>query len=168
MCIRDSSRPIFDNIKQPITVACDVEDPHLGIYVQHLLILEIIVAEEALQYANGQPLHSDHAQTTGSTPNASNPDQRLAELSPMLAARSSVPPSVNPEAQHNDSELTPQVSHGSGKGNNSRVVGVPTGAARVLRMQFRLSITERSGLGISWDDEVPPTYQDVRLSLIHI
>lgn len=42
------------------------------------------------------------------------------------------------------------------------MTGVPTGAARVLRMQFKLPITERSGLGIAWDDEVPPTYEDVR------
>lgn len=40
--------------------------------------------------------------------------------------------------------------------------GVPTGAARVLRMQFKLPLVERSGLGIAWDDEVPPTYEDVR------
>lgn len=32
----------------------------------------------------------------------------------------------------------------------------------MLRMQFKLPITERSGLGIAWDDEVPPTYEDVR------
>ncbi|KAK9366696.1 hypothetical protein V1509DRAFT_628802 [Lipomyces kononenkoae] len=37
----------------------------------------------------------------------------------------------------------------------------PTGAARILRMQFSVEITERGGLGISWDDEVPPTYDDV-------
>lgn len=41
---------------------------------------------------------------------------------------------------------------------------VPTGAARVLRMQFKVPMTERSGLGIAWDDEVPPTYADVPLS----
>ena len=39
-----------------------------------------------------------------------------------------------------------------------------TGAARVLRMQFRLSVTERSGLGISWDEEMPPVYHDVPAS----
>lgn len=37
----------------------------------------------------------------------------------------------------------------------------PTGAARVLRMQFQLLVTERSGLGISWDEEMPPVYNDV-------
>ncbi|KAI5287522.1 hypothetical protein KEM52_001555 [Ascosphaera acerosa] len=37
----------------------------------------------------------------------------------------------------------------------------PTGAARVLRMLFHLNVTERSGLGISWDEEMPPVYADV-------
>lgn len=37
----------------------------------------------------------------------------------------------------------------------------PTGAARVLRMQFALNVTERAGMGISWDEEMPPTYEDV-------
>ncbi|KAK9324966.1 hypothetical protein V1517DRAFT_12219 [Lipomyces orientalis] len=40
----------------------------------------------------------------------------------------------------------------------------PTGAARILRMQFAVEIAERGGLGISWDDEVPPTYDDVPIS----
>lgn len=40
----------------------------------------------------------------------------------------------------------------------------PTGAARVLRMQFHLHVTERSGLGISWDEEMPPMYEDVPAS----
>lgn len=37
----------------------------------------------------------------------------------------------------------------------------PTGAARVLRMQFGLIVTERAGMGISWDEEMPPVYEDV-------
>lgn len=37
----------------------------------------------------------------------------------------------------------------------------PTGAARVLRTQFSLHVTERSGMGIAWDDEQPPMYEDV-------
>ncbi|KAK2754547.1 hypothetical protein FQN54_006948 [Arachnomyces sp. PD_36] len=40
----------------------------------------------------------------------------------------------------------------------------PTGAARVLRMQFHLHVTERPGLGISWDEEMPPVYGDVPAS----
>ena len=38
---------------------------------------------------------------------------------------------------------------------------IPTGSARVLRMQFKTIVTERAGLGISWDEEMPPMYEDV-------
>ncbi|KAI3336967.1 hypothetical protein HD806DRAFT_475297 [Xylariaceae sp. AK1471] len=37
----------------------------------------------------------------------------------------------------------------------------PTGIARILRMNFGVIITERAGLGVSWDNEAPPIYQDV-------
>ena len=40
----------------------------------------------------------------------------------------------------------------------------PTGGARVLRAQFALIVTERAGLGISWDEEQPPMYEDVPAS----
>lgn len=40
----------------------------------------------------------------------------------------------------------------------------PTGSARVLRMQFSLVVTERLGMGISWDEEQPPMYEDVPVS----
>ncbi|KAJ5893445.1 hypothetical protein N7495_005136 [Penicillium taxi] len=46
---------------------------------------------------------------------------------------------------------------------NTRLI-TPTGAARVLRMQFNLNVTERSGLGISWDEEMPPVYENVPAS----
>lgn len=46
---------------------------------------------------------------------------------------------------------------------NTRLI-TATGAARVLRMQFNLHVTERSGLGISWDEEMPPVYEDVPAS----
>jgi hypothetical protein len=46
---------------------------------------------------------------------------------------------------------------------NTRLI-TPTGAARVLRMQFHLHVTERAGLGISWDEEMPPVYEDVPAS----
>lgn len=38
---------------------------------------------------------------------------------------------------------------------------IPTGSARVLRMQFKVTLTERAGMGISWDEEMPPMYEDV-------
>jgi len=40
----------------------------------------------------------------------------------------------------------------------------PTGAARVLRMQFNVIVTDRGGMGISWDEEMPPMYEDVPAS----
>ncbi|KAK8220016.1 Endocytosis regulator [Zalaria obscura] len=40
----------------------------------------------------------------------------------------------------------------------------PTGAARVLRTTFNVTVTERSGMGIAWDDEQPPMYEDVPAS----
>lgn len=43
----------------------------------------------------------------------------------------------------------------------------PTGSARVLRTQFNVNLTERSGMGISWDDEMPPLYEDVPASPPH-
>jgi hypothetical protein len=45
--------------------------------------------------------------------------------------------------------------------------GTPTGAARVLRTQFALNVTERAGMGIAWDDEQPPMYDDVPASPPH-
>lgn len=36
-----------------------------------------------------------------------------------------------------------------------------TGSARVLRMSFSQLLTERMGMGISWDEEQPPVYEDV-------
>ncbi|QPG95504.1 hypothetical protein C2857_000989 [Epichloe festucae Fl1] len=36
-----------------------------------------------------------------------------------------------------------------------------TGTGRILRMHFAVSMTEYPGLGVSWDNEAPPVYQDV-------
>ena len=38
---------------------------------------------------------------------------------------------------------------------------LPTGNARVLRTSFPILVTERGGMGISWDEEIPPKYEDV-------
>jgi len=43
----------------------------------------------------------------------------------------------------------------------------PTGAARILRAQFPLTLTQRPGLGVAWDEETPPVYQDVPPSPPH-
>lgn len=46
-----------------------------------------------------------------------------------------------------------------GLGKNS--LSIPTGTARVLRANYDLTVTERCGLGVSWDEEVPPTYDTI-------
>lgn len=97
------------------TISCDIDDPELGVYVSHVLVVEVIVAEEIVQA---------------------------------------------PKGPRGDA-LTPVTSMGSVTSNSGSSVGVPTGSARVLRMQFKVNVTQRSGLGIAWDDEVPPIYEDV-------
>ena len=39
-----------------------------------------------------------------------------------------------------------------------------TGSARVLRMAYTIVVTERAGMGISWDEEMPPMYEEVPAS----
>lgn len=115
--------------------SCDIEDPNEGIFVSHVLVVELVVAEEAVSTKKKK----------SKTAKALAP----AGLEPVTSQTST----VSTDSSYNvvsDSTTSPQV------------VGTPTGAARVLRMQFKLVMTERSGLGISWDDEVPPTYDDVR------
>ncbi|QHS76402.1 Ldb19p [Saccharomyces paradoxus] len=164
--------PTTSNKKSSINVACDIQDPNLGLYVSHILAVEIVVAEETLQYANGQPIRKPNSknkkETNSGTMNVHNPDQRLAELSPMFANRNTPkvrrmePEDITPVNSNKSNHSINKEKAANGT-NNSNIVSVPTGAARVLRMQFRLTITERSGLGISWDEEVPPIYQDVKL-----
>lgn len=48
--------------------------------------------------------------------------------------------------------------------NRNTSLITPTGAARILRMQFGINVTERAGMGISWDEEMPPVYEDVPAS----
>ncbi|CCC71709.1 hypothetical protein NCAS_0I00410 [Naumovozyma castellii] len=171
-----TSKPHINSHKQDANISCDIQDPNLGIYVNHILAVEIVVAEETLQYSNGQPIRSKSRsdKSKNSSNSGSSADQRLAELSPMFANRNA--PRTRPVSNNSITPVNSRTTNGeTSSGNNdennsenaglpinsSKVVSVPTGAARVLRMQFRLNVTERSGLGISWDEEVPPIYQDV-------
>ncbi|KAG7662014.1 LDB19 [[Candida] subhashii] len=117
------------------TIACDIDDPTLGVHVEHTLVAEAIVAEEII--------HNIERTRKGS-------------ISSRTASYNKPPPSADSGSSSGTSGQQQQQAQGQSQ------MGVPTGAARVLRMQFKLQITERSGLGIAWDDEVPPTYEDVR------
>lgn len=57
-----------------------------------------------------------------------------------------------------------QTSHKDDLRSDQNINATPTGIMRVLRMLVNIMVAERSGLGISWDDEVPPTYENVRYS----
>ncbi len=39
-----------------VKMVCDIEDPILGLYVSHILSLEIVIAEEIIQNQNGTPI----------------------------------------------------------------------------------------------------------------
>ncbi|CEP23016.1 unnamed protein product [Cyberlindnera jadinii] len=133
------------------TISCDIDDPVLGIYCSHVLIVEVVIAEEVLQNSSSASLTTSTSHTESLRREGNRPDQRLAELSPVFANH--VKPTKTEPANTSRKPEDPS--------SINAVVGVPTGSARVLRMQFKLNITERSGLGIAWDDEVPPMYEDV-------
>ncbi|SMN20035.1 similar to Saccharomyces cerevisiae YOR322C LDB19 Protein involved in regulating the endocytosis of plasma membrane proteins by recruiting the ubiquitin ligase Rsp5p to its target [Maudiozyma saulgeensis] len=161
-----TAKPIPPQTKPHINLSCDIQDLELGIYVNHILAVEIVVAEETLQYTNGQPISKTPKNASTTSTSVARDDQRLVELSFMLANQTAW---KGRPVEEDGSSLSPHPSDNNSSPKsktetniNSKVVSVPTGAARVLRMQFRLNVTERSGLGISWDEEVPPIYQDVK------
>lgn len=129
---------LVDGLRNGANVSCDIEDPTLGVYVNHTLIVEVIVAEELLHSVVKKGKRSDS----------------FSNLVPVSSNQSASTPPRTPVSGPASARNSPHPS--------SQQTGVPTGAARVLRMQFKLPLTERSGLGIAWDDEVPPTYEDVR------
>ncbi|CCE83000.1 Piso0_002773 [Millerozyma farinosa CBS 7064] len=124
---------IESGLEHNANVTCDINDPTLGIYVNHTLVVEAVVAEEIIQNHEKRGEKKANPKSTSTNP-----------LSPQSSAGS--------------------MQNAAGSSNNppTSTVGVSTGAARVLRMQFNIKLTERSGLGIAWDDEVPPTYEDIR------
>ena len=132
-----------NDFKNGANISCDIDDPTLGVFVTHTLIVEVVVAEELVHHVDRK--NSNHL----------NPTSSRDSVNPRRGASSnSVPNNQSPNLAPTSSNSAPN--------NNTQLSGVPTGAARVLRMQFKLPFTERSGLGIAWDDEVPPTYEDVR------
>ena len=187
---------------QPVTLACNMRDPNLGIYVSHILAVEMVVAEETLQYSDGSAVvNGSNSNSATVSPSDEERESRLAEVSPMFATRtpkirtmfesatSSTGSSANRttrgtsssnnttngtndvdgnNSNSNSNNYTNRntndtgINSKTGRQNTPSVVFAPTGAARVLRMQFKLNFTERSGLGVSWDDEVPPLYEEVR------
>lgn len=145
--------PLFDPstyLEAGANCSCDIEDPKLGIYVNHNLIVEAVVAEEVVQTSTASKVSPSTKPVTGSS-------QAETSLTPH-----SVPldTSSSRNSRH-DGGTGPDSAHGNRGDMANHISGIPTGVARVLRMQFKIVFTERSGLGVSWDDEVPPTYTAV-------
>lgn len=122
---------IESGLEHNANVTCDINDPTIGIYVSHTLVVEAVVAEEIIQNHEKREKKSNAKHT---------PTNTLSPQSSIGSMQNVTGLSTNP---------------------STNTIGVSTGAARVLRMQFKIILTERSGLGIAWDDEVPPTYEDI-------
>ncbi len=139
--------PLFDPatyLEADSNCSCDISDPELGIYVNHNLIVEAVVAEELVQ--NSTSLKGG----------------RFGSSDSQLASESvSGPETASRTLEIHDGGTGPDSMRGNRQDYANQTSGIPTGVARVLRMQFKVVLTERSGLGVSWDDEVPPTYNAV-------
>ncbi|KAI5457775.1 hypothetical protein BGZ63DRAFT_427809 [Mariannaea sp. PMI_226] len=44
---------------------------------------------------------------------------------------------------------------------NKPQMATQTGTGRILRMHYSVVMTDHAGMGVSWDNEAPPVYQDV-------
>jgi hypothetical protein len=185
---------IYKDSNSGCNCSIDIEDPELGIYVTHNLILEVVVAEELMQSSlahsnqsavperfKNQATHvsanSTAAIVTGNISQSRmrpvNSNSNLNSNSNSSAASFSSTSSrgerlERPERRialteddFPDERVGPDPINGNKSDSYNNLQGVPTGVARVLRMQFKVILCERSGLGVAWDDEVPPTYHTV-------
>lgn len=135
--------------------SCDIADLETGVYVSHLLIMEATLAEEALQPINSM-----------------GPSGAYSSLLNGIKKKYYSSPYVQPMPSNIDADATSSTTSTSSSNNSSRnsstcgkparnYTVVPTGLTRLFRMKFKLIFTERSGFGISWDEEVPPQYNQV-------
>lgn len=187
-----------NNNNSECNCSIDVDDPDLGIYVTHNLILEVVVAEEMMQGSLASPnqiakarQHQSNSNAVGSSISSNStaaivtgnvhsqsrmrpPLQQTSDSTRSTVASTSM---TNNHTNNNssttasrttlseddfpDDRVGPQPLDGNKTDVINHTQGVPTGVARVLRMQFKVILSERSGLGVAWDDEVPPTYHAV-------
>lgn len=174
----------FEDENSGCNCSTDIDDPHSGINVTHNLILEVVVAEELMQSTMASANHavnrsrasqiSSNSQAAIVTGNISQTRMRSSVPSPSgssAAAASASDPLTEPrtgerrlgltEEDFPDHRVGPDPVTGNKTDKSNHQQGIPTGVARVLRMQFKVILSERSGLGVSWNDEVPPTYPSV-------
>lgn len=172
----------YDNGDSGCNCSIDVDDPELGIYVSHNLIIELVVAEELMQSTlagSNQAILSARSNTTHvsanstaaiATGNISQSRMRPSHSGANTGTRSSSNQqrqerqerrTTLSESDFPDDKVGPDSLGGNKSDANNHLQGLPTGVARVLRMQFKVILCERSGMGVAWSDEVPPTYHSV-------
>ena len=177
---------LYEDANSGCNCSTDVDDPELGISVTHNLILELVVAEEMMQStlasANQsakarQHQQQPHGHRSGNAGSSISSNSTAAIVTGNMNSQSrmrpvSSPTSTNTSAQTGtrttlseedfpDDRVGPEYATGNKTDVSNHMQGIPTGVARVLRMQFKVMLSERSGLGVAWDDEVPPTYHAV-------
>ncbi|CAK9435718.1 uncharacterized protein LODBEIA_P04380 [Lodderomyces beijingensis] len=163
----DTTKVGGSDFKNGANISCDIDDPNIGIFVNHTLIMEVVVAEELVHRVESSS-NSLHPVSSANTRGATLTNRRRSSSATGLAPVASNGSLHNPhQTQHSQQQQQHHQQQPSSpppppQQQQPQQMGSPTGAARVLRMQFKLPVTERSGLGIAWDDEVPPTYEDVR------
>lgn len=177
---------LYEDANSDCNCSTDVDDPELGISVTHNLILEIVVAEELMQStlasSNQSAKARQHQQQShghrspGNTGSSISSNSTAAIVTGNMNSQSRMRPVSSSTSSSNtqtgtrttlseedfpDDRVGPEYATGNKADVSNHMQGIPTGVARVLRMQFKVILSERSGLGVAWDDEVPPTYHAV-------
>lgn len=162
---------LYEQSNNDCNCSVDIDDDKLGIFVSHNLVLEVVVGEEVLNGTLYQPKGTSQTPKSEVTKHPLLPQPSIS--STLSESNTSTSGNANGNSSSSagggtrlglssedfpDVKVGPDQATGNKKSPMNNMQGVATGVARVLRMQFRLCVTERSGMGISWDMEVPPTY----------
>ncbi|GMM32203.1 Ldb19 protein [Martiniozyma asiatica (nom. inval.)] len=147
---------------------CSIDIQSDDVWVFHNLILEVVIAEEVIATSSSvvAPKKKNRPIHPLDTTNPSVSSSAMASNNNSIDNDLTAPPDDRPRAYLSASDFRDDMvgpDHTSGNPNRpeNTTAGIPTGTARVLRMQFKVVLTERGGLGMAWDDEVPPTYNKV-------
>lgn len=112
--VSTDDKVLADNdFKNGANISCDIDDPTLGVFVTHTLIVEVVVAEELVH-------HVDRRNPNNLHPTSSRDSVNLRRRSSSSSAPSNQSPNLAPTASNTAV-------------NNNQLTGVPT-ERHVLRM----------------------------------
>ena len=176
---------LFEDANSGCNCSIDIDDSNNGIYVTHNLILEVVIAEELMQSTLASSNHSTKSRHVPSnissnstaaivTGNISSNRMRSSGISSNTNTntntnQTTVPITPTPTGRRTalmeddfpDHRVGPDHVGGNKTDHSNHQQGLATGVARVLRMQFKVILSERPGMGVSLTDEVPPTYPSI-------